>query len=565
MASSSSFTRKFTWLVVLALCFAVLPARVGAAAPAEEQILKEHVFKFYLDPALVPDMEFAKAMLPKYVADMNTILAKNTSRRLVFNPETDIILTSTRPQTNYAFPPLPVTGFEIWAHAVYTNFPISHSGYAGVDVSGAGVLAGLRWTRIYNPDSLTSAELNDYWTQIHLMVHEMAHVFGAGLGEYYNLFMVKDNTGMSPVREINIYDPADPFWATRQDFMTDPLLRNPIKFASVVDPLTRENLLAYVRFSSLTAAIISSDYRNAAPTVDLANIGVRVLDGNGMPLESAIVRVWSVSGTSPNPSQLMVSKTTGANGGVSFAWGGASNPHNSNDMLRLVKVYKDGYEAFAGYVSIFDTDVARIVDGSQYYEMTVRLQQADGVQASSIFTDVSTSFFAWRSIETMYMSGITSGCSPSPLRYCPDQFVTRGQMAVFLGRATKGVGFTPPAVPVSFTDTLDHSARYWIEALASDGITTGCGNGSFCPDKSVSRAQMAIFLLRAMHGAGYKPPAASGTVFLDTPADHWASAWVEQLARENITGGCGNGNFCPDAPVTRAQMAVFLVKAFRME
>lgn len=565
MASSSSFTRKLTWLVVLALCFAVLPARVRAAAPAEEQVLKQHVFKFYLDPALVPDMEFAKAMLPKYVADMNTILAKNTSRRLVFNPETDIILTSAQPQTNYAFPPLPVNGFEIWAHAIRTNFSISHNGYAGVDVSGAGVLAGLRWTRIYNPDSLTSAELNDYWTQIHLMVHEMAHVFGAGLGEYYNLFSVADTTGMDPLRNINIYDPADPFWAARQDFMADPLLRNPIKFGSVVDPLTRENLLAYVRFSSLTAAIISNDYRNGAPTVDLSNINVRVVTESGMPVESAVVKVWSVIGTSPNQSQLMVESATNAGGRLSFTWGGAVRPHNSNDMLRLVKVYKNGYEAFAGYISIFDTDVVRIVDGGLSYELTVVLKPAGGFSSGSIFADVSVTSSTWSFIEKMYVSGITGGCTLSPLRYCPDQIVSRGQMAVFLERSMRGAGFAPPVVPVSFNDTTDHSMRYWIEVLAADGITAGCGNGNFCPDNPVTRGQMAIFLLRAMHGAGYKPPAASGTVFLDTPADHWASAWVEQLARENITGGCGNGNFCPDAPVTRAQMAVFLVKAFRME
>jgi hypothetical protein len=72
---------------------------------------------------------------------MNTILAKNTNRRLVFNPETDIILINTQPHTNQAVPPLPVENFEIWAYAVPANSTVSYGGYAGIDVSGAGVLA----------------------------------------------------------------------------------------------------------------------------------------------------------------------------------------------------------------------------------------------------------------------------------------------------------------------------------------------------------------------------------------------------------------------------------------
>jgi hypothetical protein len=75
---------------------------------------------------------------------------------------------------------------------------------------------------------------------------------------------------------------------------------------------------------------------------------------------------------------------------------------------------------------------------------------------------------------------------------------------------------------------------------------------------------MAIFLLRAIHGPAYMPAPATGTVFMDVPTDHWASAWIEQLAADGITSGCGGGNYCPDTPVTRAQMSIFLVKAFAL-
>jgi hypothetical protein len=74
---------------------------------------------------------------------------------------------------------------------------------------------------------------------------------------------------------------------------------------------------------------------------------------------------------------------------------------------------------------------------------------------------------------------------------------------------------------------------------------------------------MAVFLLRAEHGNTYIPPTATG-VFADVPTTHWAAAWIEQLAAEGITGGCGSGNYCPETPVTRAQMAVFLVGTFNL-
>jgi hypothetical protein len=104
-------------------------------------------------------------------------------------------------------------------------------------------------------------------------------------------------------------------------------------------------------------------------------------------------------------------------------------------------------------------------------------------------------------------------------------------------------------------------AAAWIEQLAADGITAGCGGGNYCPGNQVTRDQMAVFLLRAKYGSGYSPPAPSGD-FNDVPANYWAAAWIEQLAAEGITSGCGNGNYCPEAPVTRDQMAVFLVRTF---
>jgi hypothetical protein len=128
-----------------------------------------------------------------------------------------------------------------------------------------------------------------------------------------------------------------------------------------------------------------------------------------------------------------------------------------------------------------------------------------------------------------------------------------------------GAAYTPPdATGTIFNDIpADHMFAKWIEQLAAEGITGGCGNGNYCPDAPVTREQLAVFLLRAEHGNTYNPPAAAG-VFNDVPAGYWAASWIEQLAAEGITGGCGGGKFCPKTIVNRAQMAVFLVTAFNL-
>ncbi len=73
---------------------------------------------------------------------------------------------------------------------------------------------------------------------------------------------------------------------------------------------------------------------------------------------------------------------------------------------------------------------------------------------------------------------------------------------------------------------------------------------------------MAVFLLKTAEGSGYVPPPCSG-VFGDVACPgYWAADWIEELANRGITAGCGGGNYCPNAPNTRGQMAVFLVKTF---
>jgi len=176
------------------------------------------------------------------------------------------------------------------------------------------------------------------------------------------------------------------------------------------------------------------------------------------------------------------------------------------------------------------------------------------------FTDVPLTDNFYSFIETIFHNGITGGCSTGV--YCPTTSVTRAQMAVFLLKSEHGAGYLPPACSGIFGDVPCPSQfANWIEQLFHEGITGGCGGGDYCPGNPVTRAQMAVFLLKAEHGSSYVPPMCAG-VFGDVPCPSQFANWIEQLAAEMITGGCGGGNYCPDSPNTRGQMAVFLTKTF---
>jgi hypothetical protein len=186
---------------------------------------------------------------------------------------------------------------------------------------------------------------------------------------------------------------------------------------------------------------------------------------------------------------------------------------------------------------------------------------------TTTFADVPSSYWAYSWIERLYAAGITSECSTNPLSYCPENSVAQAEMAIFLEKGMRGSAYTPP--PGSGTVFVDVPISYWavnwIEKSFADGITAGCGGGNYCPENPVTRAEMAVFLLKAKHGADYTPPAAVG-IFADVPTTNIYASWIEQLYAEEITGGCSLSplSYCPDSSVTRAEMAVFLVKTFNL-
>lgn len=162
-------------------------------------------------------------------------------------------------------------------------------------------------------------------------------------------------------------------------------------------------------------------------------------------------------------------------------------------------------------------------------------------------------------IEAVAAAGVTKGCNPPANDlYCPSQSVTRQEMASFLTRA-----LTLPMSPTDFfTDDTGSVHEADINALAMAGITRGCNppaNDQFCPTASVTREQMAAFVVRAF---GYADPG-PGDRFEDDD-DSVFEADIDALGAAGITKGCNppaNTNFCPRDPVLRDQMASFLGRA----
>jgi hypothetical protein len=181
------------------------------------------------------------------------------------------------------------------------------------------------------------------------------------------------------------------------------------------------------------------------------------------------------------------------------------------------------------------------------------------------FLDVPPAQQFYSYVTTLVQNGITVGVGGG--NYGVDQPTLRQQMAVFILKAKHGLCFTPPPCTGVFGDVPCTSTfAPWIEAMAAEGITGGCQQAPplYCPANPVRRDQMAVFLLKGEHGSSYLPPPCAG-IFGDVTCPSTFANWIEQLAAEQITGGCGGGNYCPGNANTRGQMAVFLVKTFGLQ
>ena len=194
------------------------------------------------------------------------------------------------------------------------------------------------------------------------------------------------------------------------------------------------------------------------------------------------------------------------------------------------------------------------------------------IDTGPTFADVPANYWSYEQIDAFAQRGITTGCGVDEQGrrvYCPERGVTRAEMAVFITRALGQNTMAAPATPTFADVPTDYWAYGEIEAFVQLGITTGCGVDElgrrvFCPERGVTRAEMAVFIDRAK---GQRELSSATATFADVPADYWAYGWIERFYTLGVTTGCGTDEqgrlvFCPDRGVTRAEMAVFLMRAY---
>lgn len=157
-------------------------------------------------------------------------------------------------------------------------------------------------------------------------------------------------------------------------------------------------------------------------------------------------------------------------------------------------------------------------------------------------------------IDELRSAGVVHGCNANGDAFCPDAGVTRGEMAKLLVGALQ----LPPSELDHFLDDDGTPFEASINALAALGVTNGCGESTFCPDRVMSRAEVAAFVTRSL-----ALPSAVDDHFADDAASVFQTD-INALAAAGITRGCGAGVFCPNVRASRSEAATFVVRAMRV-
>ncbi len=192
---------------------------------------------------------------------------------------------------------------------------------------------------------------------------------------------------------------------------------------------------------------------------------------------------------------------------------------------------------------------------------------AAAAQQQATFADVPPEHWAFPYVEYLYQQGYISGCSVEPRLYCPEQITTRAHSAVFVLRGLHGAGYLPPEPQERvFADVaLGTWPAKWATQLWQQGYTAGCSEQTllFCPDRTHSHAEAAVFFLRMLRGAAYQPPPARG-LFADVPDQAWYRPWTEAAYAAGLLPLCQAGpepRLCPETPLTRARAAFMMARA----
>ena len=216
-------------------------------------------------------------------------------------------------------------------------------------------------------------------------------------------------------------------------------------------------------------------------------------------------------------------------------------------------------------------------DGFAMIDLPYMMGEVYDVRIES-FADVAFGDWAWQAIEILFAEGLTDGYPTIPRTFGPEREVTRAEMAKFILQAIYGGDYEPDLAEedqgvFEDVDYENEDLWYldWVDDLFAQGLTNGCNPTrlEYCPDDPVTRAEMAKFLLVAINeDPAYVPvlDEEDQGVFedVDYDADLWYLDWIDALYEAEITTGCNEDplEYCPEVPVLRKEIAAFLVRAF---
>ena len=205
------------------------------------------------------------------------------------------------------------------------------------------------------------------------------------------------------------------------------------------------------------------------------------------------------------------------------------------------------------HFQIFHDDVA--LNPYEYLLSAPRLTEPMARVYSGTFSDDDGSDHE-ANIEKLVATGVTRGCSTEPMRYCPSQSITRGQIAAFINRALS----LPPSAQNWFADDDTSEFAADIDAVMSAGIGFGCDDTNYCSDRPLLREEMATLLVRAF---GLAPSDVDWFVDDD---ENLRQDDINALAAAGVTIGCGTEppRYCATDSVTRGEMASFFARAMEL-
>jgi hypothetical protein len=187
-----------------------------------------------------------------------------------------------------------------------------------------------------------------------------------------------------------------------------------------------------------------------------------------------------------------------------------------------------------------------IAVGNQYF--TIRQPATD------FLDNMNASNWPYPYINSIYAAGITHGCGNN--NFCSSDPVTREQMAAFVIRALLGENFTYTQQPYFMDVPATGWSYQYVQKMKDLGLTTN--TGSYDASGTVTREQMAAFIIRAMYGENFEYPATP--YFSDVPASAWSFKYVQKMKEQGFTEN--TGTYAPSGVVTREQMAAFISRAF---